>query len=79
MLAVRFIGGREGGAARESKNEPEKKGRSVATELPKENAETCLGQDGTVCPGSVEDHANAAVRGGRMKSGKSTRGRPLTG
>ena len=34
MLAVRFIGGREGGAARESKNEPEKKGRSVATELP---------------------------------------------
>jgi hypothetical protein len=44
-----------------------KKGRSVATELPKENAETCLGQDGTVCPGSVEDHANAAVRGGRMK------------
>ena len=34
MLAVRFIGGREGGAARESKNEPGKKGTVRLAELP---------------------------------------------
>jgi hypothetical protein len=54
-----------------------KKGRSAAAELPKGNAETCLGQDGTVCPGSVEDHANAAVRGGRMKRCKVYYNHPI--
>ena len=46
---------REGGAARESKNEPEKKGRSAAAEYLKKNAETCFDKMERIClplPGS---------------------------
>jgi hypothetical protein len=68
---------REGGAARDSKNKPEKKGTvPLASELPEENAETCLGQYGTICQPSAEDHAN--LRGGRMERRKIHGNRPLT-
>jgi hypothetical protein len=44
---------REGGTARESKNEPEKKGRSARGGMPEKNAETCLGQHGTYLPAAA--------------------------
>ena len=47
---------REGGAARESKNDPEKKGRSAPGGIAEENAETRLGTAWErICPPLVED------------------------
>jgi hypothetical protein len=46
---------REGGAARESKNEPEKKERSARGGMPEKNAETCFDKMERIClplPGS---------------------------
>src|SRR5215469_11746050 len=52
---------REGGAARESKNEPEKKGRVRSRRnCLKKTRRPASGQHGTVCPASIEDHADAA-------------------
>jgi hypothetical protein len=57
---------REGGAARESKNEPEKKGRSARGGMP--DAETCLGATWNVSACRCREvHANAAVFDARRK------------
>ena len=41
---------REGGTARESKNEPQEKERSAAAELAEENAGTCFEKMDGICP-----------------------------
>jgi len=60
---------REGGAARESKNEPEKKERFARGGMPEKNAETCFEKMERISLPLPGSHADAAVCGGRIRKG----------
>jgi hypothetical protein len=70
---------RGGSTARESKNEPEKKGtvRSRRNCLRK-CGDLPRGSIKRICLPLVKDHPNAAVRGRRIQKRKIYRNRPLT-
>src|SRR6516162_11248995 len=55
-------GGREGGTARESKNEREKKGTVRYWESPRKNGWTCFDKVERICLPLVKDPAQCAVR-----------------
>jgi hypothetical protein len=72
MLPVRESAGQGGGTARESKNEL-RKGRSATAESLEKTRDPTRESMERIYPASVEEHADAAAPGRRMKRQKAYR------